>query len=138
VGIPFIQGAFVIIYTDGACSGNPGPMGVGIAIYEGEKLLKKVSRPIGKGTNNIAEYTAVKLAIEEAKAMGAKGVEIRTDSRLIVHQLRGEFRIKAHHLRVLKGEIDLLAKDMEVHYVWVGREQNSIADKLSKEAAGSK
>ena len=128
----------MIIYTDGACSGNPGPMGIGIAIYDGEKLIKKISKPIGKGTNNIAEYTAVKVALEEAKAMGAKGVEIRTDSRLVVQQLRGEFRIKVPHLREIKGEIDLLTKDMDVHYVWVGREQNSIADKLSKDASGSK
>lgn len=133
-----MQGAFVIIYTDGACSGNPGPMGIGIAIYDGEKLIKKISKPIGKGTNNIAEYTAVKVALEEARAMGAKGVEIRTDSRLVVQQLRGEFRIKAHHLRELKGEIGFISKDMEVHYVWVEREKNSIADKLSKEASGSK
>lgn len=130
----FPIGAFVIIYTDGACSGNPGPMGIGIAIYDGEKLLKKISKPIGKGTNNIAEYTAVKVALEEAKAMGAKGVEIRTDSRLVVHQLRGEFRIKVAHLRELKGKIDMLSKDMEVHYVWVERERNSLADKLSKDA----
>lgn len=128
----------MIIYTDGACSGNPGPMGIGIAIYDGEKLLKKISKPIGKGTNNIAEYTAVKVALEEAKAMGAKGVEIRTDSRLVVQQLRGEFRIKVHHLRELKAEIDLLTKEMEVHYVWVEREQNKLADKLSREASGSK
>jgi ribonuclease HI len=128
----------MIIYTDGACSGNPGPMGIGVAIYDGEKLIKKISKPIGKGTNNIAEYTAVKVALEEAKAMGAKGVEIRTDSHLVVQQLRGEFRIKVAHLRELKGKIDLLTKDMDVHYVWVEREQNSVADKLSKEAAGSK
>ena len=128
----------MIIYTDGACSGNPGPMGIGIAIYDGEKLIKKMSKSLGKGTNNIAEYTAVKVALEEAKAMGAKGVEIRTDSRLVVQQLRGEFRIKVHHLREIKGEIDLLTKDMDVHYVWVEREQNSVADKLSKEASGSK
>lgn len=124
----------MIIYTDGACSGNPGPMGIGIAIYDGEKLIKKVSKPIGKGTNNIAEYTAVKVALEEAKAMGAKGVEIRTDSRLVVQQMRGEFRVKTHHLRELKSEIDLISKDMEVHYVWVEREQNSVADQLSKDA----
>lgn len=124
----------MIIYTDGACSGNPGPMGIGIAIYDGERLLKKISKPIGKGTNNIAEYTAVKVAIEEAKAMGAKGVEIRTDSRLVVQQLRGEFRIKVPHLRAIKGEIDTLSKDMEIHYVWVEREQNKVADKLSKDA----
>ncbi|MEM4271991.1 MAG: ribonuclease HI family protein [Candidatus Bilamarchaeaceae archaeon] len=128
----------MIIYTDGACSGNPGPMGAGIAIYDGEKLLKKISKPLGKGTNNIAEYTAVKIALEEAKAMGAKGVEIRTDSHLIVQQLRGEFRIKVPHLRKIKVEIDALAKDMDVRYVWVEREQNLLADALSKEAAGSK
>lgn len=128
----------MIIYTDGACSGNPGPMGIGIAIYDGEKLLKKISKPVGKGTNNIAEYTAVKVALEEAKAMGAKGVEIRTDSRLVVQQLRGEFRIKAHHLREIKSEIDAITKDMDVHYIWVEREQNELADKLSKEASGSK
>ena len=126
----------MIIYTDGACSGNPGPMGIGAAIYKGGKLLKKLSEPIGEGTNNIAEYSAVKAGIEEAVSLGADAVEVRTDSRLVVQQLSGKFRVKSACLRQIKAEIDALTEGLSVNYTWVAREENKLADKLAKDALG--
>lgn len=126
----------MIIYTDGACSGNPGPMGIGVVIYKGEKKLKEISKAIGNGTNNIAEYSAVKEGLQEAIALGATALEVRTDSNLVVQQLSGKFRIKAAHLRKIKVEIDELTKNLEVHYVWVEREKNELADQLAKDAIG--
>ena len=126
----------MIIYTDGACSGNPGPMGIGVVIYKGEEKLKEISRKIGEGTNNIAEYSAVKEGIREAVSLGATALEVRTDSNLVVQQLSGKFRIKAAHLRKIKGEIEELTKNIEVRYVWVEREKNEFADKLAKDAIG--
>lgn len=124
----------MIIHTDGACSGNPGPMGAGVAIYKGGRLIREISRAIGNGTNNIAEYTAVKIGLEEAISLGADAVEVRTDSRLVVQQLSGKFRVKSPHLRRLKGEIEGLSSGLEVHYMWVPREENALADRLSKDA----
>lgn len=126
----------MIIYTDGACSGNPGPMGIGVAIYKGGKLIREISEAIGEGTNNIAEYSAVRRALEEGITLGADAIEIRTDSRLAVSQLSGKFRVKSPHLREIKREIDILADGLDVTYTWVPREKNEVADLLSKEAIG--
>ncbi len=126
----------MLVYTDGACSGNPGPMGIGAVVYKGGNILKEVSRAMGDGTNNIAEYEAVKAGLEEAITLGADAIEVRTDSRLVVQQLSGKFRVKSPHLRELKKEIDALAEGLDVRYTWVEREKNALADKLAKDAIG--
>ena len=126
----------MLVYTDGACSGNPGPMGIGVVVYRGGEILKQVSRAIGEGTNNIAEYEAVKAALEEAIILGADAIEVRTDSKLVVQQLSGKFRVKAPHLREIKKEIDVLAEGLDIHYIWIEREKNALADKLAKDAIG--
>ena len=126
----------MLIYTDGACSGNPGPMGIGVAIYRGGELLKEISEGMGEGTNNMAEYLAVRTALEEGVALGAAAIEIRTDSRLVVQQLSGRFRIKSPSLREVKREIEDLSDGLDVTYTWVPREKNSVADRLAKEAIG--
>ena len=126
----------MLVYTDGACSGNPGPMGIGAVVYKGGKVLKEVSKAIGVGTNNIAEYEAVKAGLEEAITLGADAIEVRTDSRLVVQQLSGKFRVKSPHLREIKKEIDALAEGLEVRYTWIEREKNELADKLAKDAIG--
>lgn len=111
-------------------------MGIGVVIYKGEEKLKEISKAIGNGTNNIAEYSAVKEGLREAIALGATALEVRTDSNLVVQQLSGKFRIKAAHLRKIKAEIEELTKKLEVHYVWVEREKNELADQLAKDAIG--
>lgn len=126
----------MIVYTDGACSGNPGPMGIGVVVYKGGEILQQVSEAEGDGTNNVAEYLAVKRGLEEAIQLGADAIEIRTDSRLVVQQLSGKFRIKAPHLREIKSEIDHLAEGLVVTYIWIEREKNKLADKLAKDAVG--
>jgi ribonuclease HI len=126
----------MLIYTDGACSGNPGPMGIGVAIYKGGRLLKEISEAMGEGTNNVAEYLAVRVALEEGISLGADAIEVRTDSRLIVQQLSGKFRVKSANLRGIKKEIDDLADGLDVTYTWVPREKNSVADRLAKDAIG--
>jgi ribonuclease HI len=126
----------MIVYTDGACSGNPGPMGIGAVVYKGGEILKQVGEPEGEGTNNLAEYLAVKRGLEEAIKLGADAIEVRTDSRLVVQQLSGKFRIKVPHLREIKKEIDHLTEGIAVKYTWIAREKNKLADKLAKDAVG--
>ena len=126
----------MIVYTDGACSGNPGPMGIGVVVYKGGKILKEVGEAAGDGTNNTAEYLAVKRGLEEAIQLGADAIEVRTDSHLVVQQLSGKFRVKTPHLREIKAEIDHLAEGLAVTYVWVEREKNKLADKLAKDSVG--
>jgi ribonuclease HI len=124
----------MIIYTDGACLGNPGPMGVGIVFVKNDRIVKKISRPIGKGTNNIAEYMAVLTALQEAKKMGEKNITLRADSQLLIKQLNGEYKVKAKHLRQLHDAVVLLARELNVKFEWIEREKNKVADYLSKKA----
>jgi len=125
----------MIAYADGCCLGNPGKMGAGVVIVHGGKVVKEISRFLGMGTNNIAEYTAVLIAVEEARKLGAKGLTVRSDSRLLVSQLKGEFRVKAPHLRELMGKVWKAGEGMALHFEWIPREENERADELSKEAA---
>lgn len=113
-------------------------MGAGVVLTKGGKVIRRISRHLGKGTNNIAEYSAVLIAVEEAKKLGAKELTIRSDSKLLVSQLRGEFKVKAPHLRELMGKIWKASKGMALHFEWVPRERNEKADELSKEGAGRK
>ena len=70
------------IYIDGASKGNPGPSGIGVVICQGEDTLKNISSYIGNATNNIAEYTALIYALQEALVLKAEAVTIKTDSQL--------------------------------------------------------
>ena len=127
----------IIIYTDGACSGNPGPMGIGIIIYEkyeNRKILAQISEYIGDGTNNIAEYTAVVKALEAVKIFNPKKIEVRSDSELLIKQLNGEYKVRNSKLRDLKRNIELLSAGIVITFTHVPREENSEADKLSKMA----
>ncbi len=125
----------MIAYTDGACSGNPGPMGVGFVIFQDDLEIFRNSMAIGKGTNNIAEYNAVFFALSKALELGAKSLIVRSDSLLVVKQLSGQYRIKELHLRELKSKIEsIVPKNFEIHFEHIPREENSIADKLSKDA----
>lgn len=127
-----------IINTDGACSGNPGKMGVGAVIIKDGKVISEISEAIGEGTNNIAEYTAVIRALEEAKKIGVDEATIRSDSLLLISQLRGEYKVKAPHLRELRRKILKISEGMTLHFEHVPREENSYADNLSKKAIGLK
>jgi len=125
----------LIIFTDGAALGNPGPMGIGIVIYRGGKKAGEMSEYLGEGTNNVAEYTAVIRALEYAKAGGDKEVHVKSDSQLIVRQLNGEYKVKDAKLKPLKRKIESLREGMSVRFEHIPREQNGEADALSKEAA---
>ncbi|MFA6530198.1 MAG: ribonuclease HI family protein [Candidatus Micrarchaeia archaeon] len=125
-----------IINTDGACSGNPGKMGIGAVITENGKTLIEISEAIGNGTNNIAEYTAVIRALEEAKKLGIKEITLRSDSLLVIKQLRNEFKVKEFHLRELKRKVVKVSEGMAIKYEHIPREENGIADELSKRAIG--
>jgi ribonuclease HI len=116
------------IYSDGAARGNPGPAASAFTIEdEAGKAVKSGARPIGKATNNVAEYTALIDALREAASLTSGELTCISDSKLMVSQLRGEYRIKKPHLRELLAK----AKDMEklflkVSYRHVSRENPGI------------
>jgi len=125
------------IYTDGACFGNPGPMGIGVVVYRGRSSLMEVSEYAGEGTNNKAEYLAFIRALEIAKKLEEKEVHIRTDSQLIEKQIKGHYKVKNAGLKPLKEKADKLMKEMKVKVEHVSREQNQRADELAKRAVSA-
>ena len=126
----------VVIYTDGASSGNPGPAAIGATIKDGQgNLIATISRPIGKTTNNQAEYRAVIAALEKAIEMGATHVELKADSELVVKQIKGRYRVKKATLKPLYQKVVQLIGSLEAFTIThVPREQNREADRLANKA----
>ena len=125
-----------IIYSDGASRGNPGRAAIGAVVYDPTGQERhRVSEAIGVTTNNVAEYRALVSALEAALALGARRVEARLDSELIVRQAIGRYRVKnpgliPYHNRVL----GLRSRFDEVVFRHVPRAQNKLADALANQA----
>ena len=127
----------VRVHCDGACRGNPGPSSAGAALFDGINggELARVSRYLGVGTNNQAEYQALILGLEEAARLGARRVDIFADSQLLVRQLLGEYRVKNPQIQQLFGQaVRLLNRFESWRAQHVPREQNALADQLANEA----
>jgi ribonuclease HI len=122
----------VVANCDGGARGNPGPAGVGVTIREPRKgVVAEISEAIGHATNNVAEYTAVLRALGRAKELGATDVVIRSDSKLLVEQLKGNYRVKNPTLQRLHAEVRVAARPFHtVAYEHVPRERNRRADEL--------
>lgn len=125
-----------MINCDGGARGNPGPAGIGVSIAtEAGKVIEGISEAIGVATNNVAEYTAVLRGLQRAGEMGARAVLVRSDSQLLVEQIRGTYRVKNPTLQRLHAEVRAAARVFEsVSYEHVPREQNRRADRLVNQA----
>jgi ribonuclease HI len=122
----------LVVEVDGGARGNPGPAAVGVVISSPDReLLEEHSEPIGVATNNVAEYRAVLVGLQRARALGATEVELVNDSELVARQLTGDYRVKHPALRPLHA--DALA-ELSALEGWtirtVPREQNARADEL--------
>ncbi len=127
------------IYSDGACSGNPGPAGIGVVIHKDGEVVKEISKYIGEATNNIAEYTAVIYAAQEALIMRADEVALFTDSELVYNQLSGYYKVKDSKIKPLFDQIQHLAGGFKKFYIThVLRDKNKDADKLARKAIKDK
>ena len=122
----------MIIYCDGGSRGNPGPAASAFVVTEYGKTIFKDSKFLGVETNNVAEYTAVLLAIEWLSDKKAKGeIIINLDSQLVERQLNGFWKIKSPKLKLLADEIK--SKAVKVKFVWNYRIKNILADDLVNE-----
>lgn len=133
--------AKLIIFTDGASRGNPGPASYGFTISKDGKLLFEEGRYIGETTNNVAEYTAVFEAFKWIKenVKGSVEVELFADSKLVAEQLSGRYKIKSPHLKTIIEKVKILSKGFgAVLYTHVPREKNTLADKLANLALDSR
>ncbi len=120
-------------WVDGAARGNPGPSGIGIVIENGEgEVVKEVAEPLGRQTNNVAEYSAMIRCLQEARGLGCTSISVFTDSELMAHQLNGKYAVKAPNLRPLFDQARALLHQFESTTVThVRRELNKRADALS-------
>lgn len=123
------------IYIDGASKGNPGQSGTGVVIYRGGCIIKKISNYIGHATNNVAEYSALIYALEEAHVLKAKSLEINTDSQLLARQLNKIYKVKHEGIKDFYNRaVSLLAGFEKIVINHIPREENSLADKLATQA----
>jgi ribonuclease HI len=130
----------IVIYTDGGARGNPGPAGAGVVILKDGGVIAEVKKYLGPiQTNNWAEYEAVVLALEKAKSLGLTGdIEFRLDSKLVVEQLMGKWKIKEPTLKPQVAKVKALLVDFgNVRFGYIPREQNKEADRLVNEAIDS-
>jgi ribonuclease HI len=123
------------LYTDGAARGNPGPAGAGFVIYKDGRMLEGQAQYLGETTNNQAEYNALILGLTRLKEIGAARVAVRSDSELMVKQMRGEYRVKSQGLMKLVISAQKLARGFkEFSIEHIPREQNREADRMSNRA----
>jgi len=133
--LPTDRGPHVIVHCDGAARGNPGPAGIGAQITDGHgRILAEVSEGIGVATNNQAEYRAAIEGLKRARELGATDLTVRSDSRLLVEQLSGRYRVKNPTLQRLHKEArEVAAGFRRVRFEHVPREENTEADRLANE-----
>jgi probable phosphoglycerate mutase len=126
----------IVAYIDGGARGNPGPAGYGVRIERTDgTLIEEFSRAIGVATNNVAEYQGLIAALEWARARKHHVVHVRSDSLLLVQQMRGHYKVRHPGLRPLHAKARLIAHELgRVTYEHVAREQNAHADKLANDA----
>jgi ribonuclease HI len=123
----------IVAYIDGGARGNPGPAGYGVRVEdEAGTLIDEFHGFLGSATNNIAEYHGLLAALRYARQHGHRKVRIKSDSELLVKQMKGEYRVKNSGLQPLHQEARSIAEGLErIVYEHVRREQNADADRLA-------
>ncbi len=136
----------LVVEADGGSRGNPGVAGSGALVRDqaSGKVLVELARPLGQASNNVAEYTALIIGLEAASQLdpGAE-VEVRMDSRLVVEQMSGRWKIKHEDMSRLATQARQVATAIKeaggtVAYLWIPREKNKAADRLSNDAMDGK
>jgi ribonuclease HI len=130
------EGRGLVLYTDGASRGNPGPAGAGALILDedGATVAEKAVY-LGEATNNQAEYQALLIGLDAAAMLSPSQLTVRMDSELIVKQLNGQYRVRHRDLVPLHGRArDLMQRFAEIHVVHIPREENARADWLANQA----
>ena len=128
--------SLMVFHIDGGSRGNPGPAGFGVRVEDAYgHLLAEISESIGVATNNVAEYSGLLAALRHAIEHGASSVLVRSDSELLVKQMRGEYRVKHANLKPLFEQARRLASRIgPVRFEHIRREFNVEADRLANEA----
>ena len=121
------------LYTDGGSRGNPGPAAWGFVIYQNHQIVAEKSGFLGITTNNVAEYTACIAGLQHILSTWGTDQHINclADSKLLVEQLKGNYKIKAPHLKPLIASIHQLCEQQKsVKFAHIPRERNREADRM--------
>jgi len=127
----------VVIEADGGSRGNPGPAGYGAVVWTADRstALAESKQAIGRATNNVAEYRGLIAGLDDALQLGATDATVFLDSKLLVEQMSGRWKVKHPDLIELHAQARKLASRFgRISYTWVPRERNSYADRLANEA----
>lgn len=126
----------VNLYTDGACRGNPGQGGAGaVLVDERGEIVAALRYSLGHCTNNIAEYRALIIGLEEALKKRYRQLNIFLDSELLVNQIKGSYKVKNENLKILMSEVRKLLSYFDSYKIeHIDRSLNHMADKLANEA----
>jgi ribonuclease H / adenosylcobalamin/alpha-ribazole phosphatase len=127
----------VIVEADGGSRGNPGPAGYGSVVWTADRgaVLAESKQAIGRATNNVAEYRGLIAGLEEAAKIGATEVEVSMDSKLVVEQMSGRWKVKHPDIAPLHQQATALSDRFDrITYTWIPRAKNSHADRLANEA----
>jgi ribonuclease HI len=129
------RGGSAIANIEGGSRGNPGPAGYGVRIEQSDGTVTELKEFLGSCTNNVAEYRGLLTALRWAADHGIGELRIRSDSELLVKQMRGEYRVKNPGLLPLYDEARTLMHEIgRVTFEHVRREFNKDADRLANEA----
>lgn len=127
----------VVVEADGGSRGNPGPAGYGAVVKDPATggVLAERKGGLGHTTNNVAEYSGLIAGLTAAGELGASEVDVLMDSKLVVEQMSGRWRINNAALQTLARQADELVADFDkVTYEWIPRAINTAADRLANEA----
>jgi broad specificity phosphatase PhoE/ribonuclease HI len=127
----------VVVEADGGSRGNPGPAGYGSVVWSADRsaVLAESKQAIGRATNNVAEYRGLIAGLDEAAKLGASDVEVFMDSKLVVEQMSGRWKVKHPDLAPLHQQATALSTRFgRISYTWIPRARNSHADRLANEA----
>ncbi|MFD7827098.1 bifunctional RNase H/acid phosphatase [Kitasatospora sp. NPDC059803] len=126
-----------IVEADGGSRGNPGPAGYGAVVRDGDtgQIIAEAAEFIGHATNNVAEYKGLIAGLKAARELDPDAsVDVRMDSKLVVEQMSGRWKIKHPDMQPLAAEARTILPRARVTYTWIPRERNKDADRLANEA----
>ncbi len=127
----------LIVEADGGSRGNPGPAGSGAVVIDADtgEVILEIAKYIGVATNNVAEYLALKAGLEGAIGINPESkILVRMDSKLVIEQMSGTWKIKHPDMIQLAREVQALASGRAIKFMWIPREENSRADALANKA----
>lgn len=128
-----MSGRLVIVEADGGSRGNPGPSGYGTVVFSEDRsmVLAERSEYLGVATNNVAEYRGLIAGLEAARELEARRVDVRMDSKLVIEQMAGRWKVKHPDMIPLHRRASELVRGFDdVSWTWIPRAENAHADRL--------